>query len=463
VRARSVNLPPMPTVTPPAHSLNLADRLFLLLDGIGAPAQIFVGVELDGRLEAAALHRAASALIRDYPKLNTRVVRGLLGYRRVYADDNGSNDLVVLASSECAFLQKQLDLRGSRGVQWLCIERGDGGSTLLMTVHHSVCDGGSALAAMERLSSLYGHFAGGKTSIPGVAGGDMPHRYREHLKKMPARERLSTITNGFVHTARMIAGLESSPPCATFTDMPLPCTGELRRRMIAIPTPDVHYLMRWAVRRRATVADALLAATLVSGASTWPQREAHPALICLPIGGGSGAGPANRAVSFQLRVPLERCKSFPDALQAVAERTEPARRPNAGIRETLIERTGLSLVPPAVFERLARGYFARRTNTRETLTFTVLSGPLDAPMPRFGDLRVQDVFIAGSLLAPPGLRLGVVAAPGKLNLCISYLYPVILESSMDRFVDGISSALTETEIGRDLAVLGAAGAEKGLA
>jgi hypothetical protein len=442
--------------------LNLADRLYLLLDGIGAPAQIFVGVELDGRLDGAALHRAAIALIRDHPKLNTCVVRGLLGYRRVPAEGDRLSELVIEARHERTFLQKRLDLRRSRGIQWLCIDHAAGGSTLLMTVHHSICDGASALVALERLSVLYGHFAGGKTSIPEVAAGDMPHRYREYLRKMPVRERLSTIVNAFVHFARMMAGLEASAPCATFTDMPLPCTGELRRRMVAIPTPAVHCLMRWAVRRRATVADALLAAALVSGVSTWPQREAHPVLISLPLGGGGGEGFANRMTSFWLRVPMERCDSFPAALQAVAEQTASARRPTAGVRETLVERAALSFLPPVVFERMARGYFARRTNRRETMTFSVLSGPLDAPMTRFGDLSIRDVFTAGSLLAPPGLRLGVVAAPGKLNLCISYLYPVISESSMDRFVDGIWNALTETGIGRVFASVGAVTSEKGL-
>lgn len=436
----------MTTVTPsPADSLNLADRLYLHLDGIGAPAQMIIGLELEGRLDTAALHRAANVLIRDYPKLDTRVERRLLGYRRVPVDGQASSELVVSAPDENDFLQKRLDLRGSRPVQWLCIDRKDADSTLLMALHHSVCDGASVLLAVERLSVLYGHFACGKPSIPDTVAVAGPHRYREFFTQMPMRERLRTIADGFVHIARIAR--RAAAPCATFMDKPLPCTGELRRRTVAIPTADVHSLMRWAVRRRATVPDALLAAVLVSGVSTWPQHEADSALICFPIGGGAVAGLANRMVACWLRVPLKRCNVFADALKTVAEQTAPARRPEAGVRETLAARAPLSLLPPAIAERYGRGLFSRRTNTRETMTFSVLGGPLDPPMIRFGDLKIRDVFTAGSVLAPPGLRLTVVAAPGKLNLCISYLSPVISESSMDRFVDGIRNALAETGIG----------------
>lgn len=437
----------MPTGTPTEHPLNLVDRLYLLLDGIGAPAQIFIGVELDGRLDPSALHLAANALICDYPKLDTRVERRLLGYRRVSTRGNASDDLVILSRAESAFLQKRLDLRGSRGIQWLGINRDDGSSMLLMAVHHSVCDGASALVALERLSAHYGYLTGGKTSVPDAVAVAMPHRYREYLRKMPAQERLSTIVNAFTHFTRL-AGFAVSEACATFTDMPLPCTGELRRRIIAIPTRDVHHLMRWGIRRRATVADALLAAAVVSGVSTWPQNEPNLVAVNLPLGGRADAGLANRMMSSWVRIPLDRCKSFPDALRSVTEQTAPARRPAAGIRETIVENAALSFLPPIVFDRMARGYFAQRRNTRETTTFSVLGGPLDPPMTEFGNLRVLDVFVAGSVLAPPGLRLGIVAAPGKLNLCISYLYPVISETSMDRFVDGIWSALAETGIGR---------------
>src|SRR5579883_350602 len=260
---------PAGTATQPAHPLNLADRLFLMLDGIGAPAQIFMGVELDGRLAPAVLQRAANALIGDYPKLNTRAERRLLGYRRVPADGSGLDDLVILSRTESEVLQKRLNLRGSRGIQWSCINRDDGRSLLLMTIHHSVCDGTSALVALERFSVHYAYFTG-KKSMPDAVAGDMPHRYRDYFRRMPAREQLSIMVRACIRTIRLAAGFAVSEACATFTDMPLPCTGELRKRIIAIPTSDVHCLMRWAVRRRATVADALLAAAVVSGVSTWP-------------------------------------------------------------------------------------------------------------------------------------------------------------------------------------------------
>lgn len=429
---------------PKSYSLNLADRFYLLLDGISAPAQIFLGAELDGKLDREALHRAARTLIRDYPKLDTRVVRGLLGYHRVPAGASGLEDLVILAQDESAFLQKRLDLRASRGIQWLYIERDGGGSTLLMAVHHSLCDGISALVAMERLSVLYGQFTGGETAIPAVAVGNKPDRYRDYLWKLAPQKRLWTIANAFLHMGRTVAGIDASESCATFTDMPLPCTGALRRRTIEIPTPDAHTLMRWAVPRHATVAASLLAAALVSGVSTWPQREPHPLRISLPVGRGQGAGLANRMLAVTLRIPLERCHSFSAAVEAVGEQMVSAWSPDAGIQETL-SRAAPSFLPPPVFEYFARGYFARQTNTRETLTFSALNGPMDTSMSRFGDVSVRDIFTAGSLVAPPGLRLTVVAAPGKLNLCISYLHPVIGETSMDRFVHGIRSALSEVE------------------
>jgi hypothetical protein len=422
---------------------NLVDRLYLLMDGLGAPAQIFYVLDLAERLQPEVLRSALVRTLTELPQLRTTVVRHWHGYRRrplaLTAVDAAS--LVTVDREPEAvrrFLQVKPDLAQVPPIR-LLLHQGPDQDQLALAMHHSITDGQGALHALERLGLNYGACLAGDPP-PATAVAMAENRYRQHWWALPWPDRWQAIRNAaaYVRDGASLPGAKPKPRLATFIDQPLPAQGELRYVRHSLSFDRAAQLMRWAVKRKGSPADVLLTAALQAAVTVWPDQAKLPIVVSLPV---SIRPPGNTDVANRvcaLDMPVQP-GDFDHVFAQIAAGSARARTQKPAVMQ-ILSRAVASRMPPWLFERLASRYLLGTENVRESLTFTAM-GTFERGPQAFGPVDVSDSVLLGSLIAPPGLKVHVTPHGGRLNICVAYLDPVISPASIAAFGQALLAEL----------------------
>jgi NRPS condensation-like uncharacterized protein len=421
---------------------NLLGRLYLGLAHSGLAADMFYLLDLAQWLDRAALERAVSDLLDDLPQLRSRAVRRWYGYRRVLIalQDLRPDDLLTVSTDPEAadvFLQRPYDPARELPIRILLHRRATH-DQLVIGLHHSVADGEALLFVLARLGECYAAALGGHRAARTPP--EREARYRDLLTSLTWSDR----GRAFCRAMRYLwdgAGLPASRkavPLATFTDQRLPARGRLRYARIGVSFDEAAVLMRRAVKRRGSLSDVLLTASLRAAITVWRDQAAMPIGVSLPVSVRSAGqhDVTNRVCGIEFQV----CAGgFDEMFAQVSAAMAQARAVKPAIVNVFTFALA-SYLPPAVFEHLARRYFNRATNVRESLTFTVM-GTFDGGPQRFGPVAVTDSLPVGSVIAPPGIRLLVAGHGGRLNLSVAYLDPVIAPKTIGAFIDAVRTEL----------------------
>ncbi len=425
---------------------NLLGRLYLQLAAIGAPAQIYYVLDLAGRVDPAVLRRAITTLLDDVPQLRTRVVRRWHGHRRVLVPRSAVDlEAVVTVSADAgsaeAFLDHQQDLAQDLPIRvWL--HAGPDHDQLVVGLHHSLADGQALVFVLARLGECYEAALSGEPAAAARASTEPEDeaRYRDLLGSLPwaDRWRAFRLALGYLWDAAPLPRSGEPVVVATFTDQPLPARGRLRHVRIGISGGQAAELMHWAVKHNGSLTDVLLTASIRAALRVWPAQGARPILVSLPVSVRSAADTdvTNRVVAMDFPVDAG---GFDAVFAQVARATAQARARRPAVVD-MFKFALVSYLPPVIFNRLARRYFSRTTNVRESLTFTAL-GAFEGGPQRFGSIAVTDSVFLGSVIAPPGLKIHVSPHGGRLNLGVVYLDPVITPASIDAFSEAVRMEL----------------------
>lgn len=418
---------------------NLVDRLFLMLDGIHAPATVHTFATLDGAPDPERLVDALEGTLAEAPLLRTVARRRWWGYRRTATSwsREAIRDLITFSRDpreEADSLRRPMELESRPPVRLFVCTTGER-TRLVLTLHHSIADGRAGFHCLDRLAAHYQATFSGEPPPPPPA--PMPSRsYQGYLWELSGHDRLRAI----LRTARTFGeiALKSSTQakaldCATFTDQPLPCRGQLSNRSLTLAPGEVERLKAWARERHATLNDLLLASALATGSVVWPQPEALPLDVMLPV---SLRDPgildiANRVAELPLRFAAADCRTFERAFEAVRATTPVARdRINAVVR--ICERALMSYLPPRLFRFLAGKHFDLPTNRAMTMVFSNLG--VVTPAPRaFGSHAILEASFLGPLSTPPGMGIWLSTVEGRLGLCIGYMEPAVSAESIEAF------------------------------
>ncbi len=425
---------------------NLVDRLYLLLDEIGAPSQIYWGFELERAPDPERLLEAVQATLTDAPRLRSRVKRSSLGYTRALLPLNREllEQVVTFLKTpqEVERFEQARPVLGQEPPFRLgLLRRDDGSARLLIAMHHSACDANGALIVIRRLAEHYGR-AGGAGPTVKISG--RATSFRGYVQEMDWRDRAVTALRT-AHIFRMFAGLFSAKAepvtYANFIDRALPSSGKLRYKTLSISFDRISQAMRWAVKRGGTPLDVLITAAVRAGAQTWPPEDEHPIMVDIPVNLRAKAEQdvANRVGVIDFLVPAKDALNFEQTFPLVQAATTEARAKTPAVHH-VFRRALISYLPPDVFRRLAGRYFDKPVNTRETIVVSALD-LFENPLANFGSITVKDNQLYGSLLAPPGIRLGITNAGGRINITAGFLDPTTRESSIDRFFERFEEAL----------------------
>jgi NRPS condensation-like uncharacterized protein len=423
---------------------NLLGRVYLGLAHSGLAADMYYVLDLAQRIDPAALRRAVSDLLDELPQLRSRIVRHWYGYRRVVvalADLNLDGVLTVSSDPEAAdgFLQHQRNLARELPIRIL-LHQGAAHDQIVIAVHHSLADGQALVFVVARLGECYGAALKGEPASCAPTRPEREARYRHLLPSLSWSDRWRAFWQAlrYLWDGAGLPGSTTDVALATFTDRPLPARGRLRYARIGLSFDEAAGLMRRAVKRKGSLSDVLLTASLRAAITVWPSQAALPIRVSLPVSVRSAedADVTNRVGVLDFEV---RAGGFDEMFEQVSAATTQAR----ALRPAILSMFTFALasyLPPAVFEHLARRYFSQTTNVRESLTFTVL-GTLDGGPQRFGPVAVTDSVPLGSVIAPPGLKVHVSPHGGRLNLCVAYLDPVIAPASIAAFVEALRMEL----------------------
>lgn len=414
------------------------DRLFLHLHRAGLPGQIYWCLSIDGRLDREAMVDALVATIREQPRLSSVLRTGVLRYARrthSWSRDELGRSVIEGSWGETELpLPERCDLHSEPSVR-VAFTADQNTARLWVAIHHSVTDAFGALRVVDRLGQHYRASTGG-TRAAEAESPAASHGYGHFYRKLPRAQQWQVakrVLAQWTDTLSSGAYQTGSEPCATFADLAVHRGfAPVCYRVHRVSWEQAGRLLRFAVRRRATLTDLLLTLTVRAGCEVWPEQAGKPVHASVPLSARDSNALGNPVLPNNVIVPWSREQSLSKVLASVVEQSGRVRGIDSGLVQAA-ERTMLSLLPPALASRLILRAFDHDENTRETLTFTSL-GQLEACITEFGDFPVRDAYCVGSLLAPPGLKVAVVPSPAGLNLVVHWLEGVTAEAKIDSLI-----------------------------
>ncbi|WML66648.1 MAG: hypothetical protein METHP_00091 [Methanoregula sp. SKADARSKE-2] len=417
-------------------------------------------IDLAGRLDEARLARACIAAIRQAPVLGSRFVEAESPVWEILLSLN-IEDLVQVTLSQDPDGDLMKTLTGSldpgRGPQVrLSLIRGER-DILCITVSHAAMDAHGLLAFSALLAMLYRDEHLGDTIIP--------ERSDRSLTPLLAGLSPGTLERLARPAEKFVAGWKFPETGAPGTE-----------RRYAIRTLPASRLIAIRGRGReygATVNDILLAAYYTALREVINPENGIRVQILVTIdlrryfSGEAGmgreeregfTGPGDRDFQATTRVHAlartiaNRSVAFP-LLVPVAERTfgDTIVLMHALMREKKEHYPGLASALET--EAYGPGNFSKfqdRVRERESASAEIRSEPpfignigvVPTEVYAFApDLPVNNAFVAGIIVNPPGLTFGITTCNGMLTLSIGYCSPAITEESVEGLLDRILSCL----------------------
>lgn len=416
----------------------LTERFFGRMAFIGFPFQIYLDVELEGSLDAAALFTALRRAITDHPRLLVRLAPSRLGLRR-WAAHAGSiaQERVIRRHPTSEALDERrgdpLDLELVGPVRLDIHERGLA-TRLVIALHHAMTDAQGAITFYERLAERYVEATGGGPVSPVVPSPDA--RRRRLLDRAPLRVRAAAVGAALSPFRELIPGARSRPS-ARFYDASTADGSVMHTRRATLPSTVVSALVRAAARRGASLNDVLVAAVTVAAQEVWPQSDDAPVGLDVPVNlRESSADVADHAGPFRFQIPAPVTRDFDATLAAVCERTRAARTRTPSIVQSFGS-TIPSYLPPAMFDGGVGGFIRANPTGGDSLCVSNV-GTLTGRLRDFGPLRLTDASVYANA---PGLRMMILPSPRGLGLTFSYFSPLISDANVARVIAGTEARL----------------------
>lgn len=429
---------PSPTETGPAKSLStpelppssLRERMGARFDLLGAPFQIYLHVQLAGRIDRPALATALEGLLRDVPRLRLRLTAQRFGYGRRFVEAAPAlvRELIHLSQTEEEFhrrLALPLAIADSGPLRLELCEREEG-TRLVLVMHHAVADGQGTLAAYERLAARYAEALGGPAAAPPPLSTD--GRLRTLLGRMPRAEKLAALRSALAPLAEMV-GRRSPVKPALFLDEPKAGFSELRTMHVAVPLSQAARLTRWAAKHRGSLTDLLVTAATRAGLRVWPQEPGRTTVVNLPVSLHEQQGEiADRTFAHLVRVPAAPAVPLEELFASVREQAAVARART----KVLVQGFALtlpSLLPPTMFRNAVGGFLRENPNGGDAFCVSNL-GLFETRVGDFGPLPLEDAFFYA---LAPGLRLTSMPSRKSFNIVLSYMAPALTDASIAKF------------------------------
>jgi hypothetical protein len=364
-RGGRVKLPPLvPTERGESTPLSFAQQRYWFVDRDGAAGGAYnmpFVFELRGELHAAALERALNALVARHEALRTTIhLRGAEPVQVVgpaHFVPLEVADLAPLPGPERAAEAKRLedqharapfDLAAGPPVRWRLLRLAPDEHTLLLNLHHVVCDGWSLGVLNHELAELYAADVQGRPhALPPlpIQYPDFARWQRERLDGPPLEREL----------AWWRGRLQGAATLALPADRPRPPVQSFRGAMVplAVPAEVAQRVEALARAEGATPFMALLAAysvLLASWSGTDDVVVGSPAAGRVPEETEGLIGVFVNALA--LRTDLSGDPTFRETLRRVRETTVDAYAHQEVPFERLVRELGADRVPgaPPVFQ-----------------------------------------------------------------------------------------------------------------
>jgi len=429
---------PDPPDTIPATPL---DQFNVALDAISDQTMRLV-LLFDGKLDAGRLMDACVDLVNAVPVLGSRFVAAETAYWEPLGTVTGDALLFVCESDDSdrdlhRLLARPINTHDGPQVRIDLIRHAT--DTVCISVHHAVTDARGLLAAGFLLATLYRE---PETPIlkPGEAAG--------------SSRSLAPVLAGISGPVTVPAPAEGN----SFTGWAFPSrTNDCTTRGFVIRTLSPAHLAaikRYAKDRNVTINDILLAAyflALCDRIQPGPG-EKRPILLSidlrryLPVTTMPGNQNnqefhtadeiSNQSVAFDVLLPTG-FSSLDEIVESVAEEMRGHKENTPGIASALDT------------ESLAQdGYAAFCRRVAEMQVLAVSTGN-EAPMlGNIGiirkdllifspDIPVSNAYIAGIVIYPPGIGMGVSTFCDQITLSIGYCRNAITDHDMEQFIDSI--------------------------
>nr|MDZ8284339.1 amino acid adenylation domain-containing protein [Nostoc sp. ChiSLP01] len=191
-QGQSLNLPPIERIAPDTEKIPLSfaqERLWFLdqLEPDSAAYNMPAAVRIEGKLQATALERSISEIIRRHQVLRTNFVKQdgqaiqiihpasdwqitTIDLQALSANQR-ETEIQHLISAESA---KPFNLATDSLIRGTLLALSDNEHVLLLTMHHIVSDGWSIGVFIQELTALYRAFVEGKASVPDATQTPLP-------------------------------------------------------------------------------------------------------------------------------------------------------------------------------------------------------------------------------------------------------------------------------------------------
>jgi NRPS condensation-like uncharacterized protein len=400
----------------------VADELTCYYDRPAEPANVHLEVRVPGRLDAAAISAAVSAVLASQPRIMARCrrVSWQRGYRWEFPAPLGCEPVLAAGCADQEDLDRQRDaflstsppLAVAPPLRFL-LASGTDGDHLILNAHHAAFDGLSCLRLMHEVASAYeSHEGSGRTSLRQPAPADRDPAQVAQSGRLPLAGSAGE-PGATTRWPRKIARIAHG----SGADRSLPGYGAQLVTWNGLAVTE-------SLRREGLSVNDLLIAALMITISDWNQSRGGGDLmrITMPVGDKGQAGPGgrwanlSRLTTIAARVPAGARPA--DVIASVASQTRSAKQ-HAGPQLDLASRTlAAAPVPVAIKHMLLRS--ALRIAGPFFCDTSLVSNLGVAETLAFGATTATEVWFSTSAHMPRGLSLGAVTAGGALRLAFRY-------------------------------------------
>jgi NRPS condensation-like uncharacterized protein len=413
------------------------DQFNYALQSVGDQSMHMV-IAFRGLLDEGHLRTAATMVLAAVPVLGSRFVECDAPYWE-YLNGCAPDALVRIhhSSDPCRDLPAVLTLpvNPATGPQ-LCIHllRTGGKDTLCITVHHAAMDARGLLACTRLLAECYRN--SGCSTV---------------LQAEPMDRSLAAVLSQFPESARTCDWPAPEDPPAGWA-FPTGSGGGSTRdfSLRTLPVSSLDAIKRAGNRQGATVNDVLLAAYFLALCTTIGPPPGRPVPVMVSIDLRRYLNDTlslsqkdmicNQSVAFAVHMKPG-SQSLEDMIACARDAMQEHMANNPGIASAVdlesFGYTGFARICERV-QRMKTANDARNANP----PFLGNIGIIPEEVVAFSqDIPVAHAFIAGIVIDPPGIALGVTTFRDRLTLTIGYGSPAISHETMERFMDTLVSYL----------------------
>jgi NRPS condensation-like uncharacterized protein len=342
-----------------------------------------------------------------------------------------------------SLLHARFDLRREPPYRVACGRRAGGGHTIVLTLHHSACDGEGLLVALNYLVQRYNEARAGRAAaahartVEGLRFRDAVRAQGKRLTWLWQMVRRHVRPTGKV-------GVQN----ASLLDETAPLPTETRHHLGTLPEAAWQRVGEAIAGKELTRNDVLLAAAL--RAADAHQRERgrpeRPFRVMLPTNLRGQLGLATGLQNFLgvLRAEFTVAEvRAPDLVDIVHARVREHRSLEDAV-ETPVNLGVMTLVLPTWLMRRA---LRKLDLDASSSFFSFLFSHMRAPeLQALDGVTTRAVYIRGSLARRPGFGLALTREKSGLSVTVEYLHPLVTDESAAAFARRFADEVAQTPI-----------------